>query len=464
MSDFEFDLVIIGAGPGGYEAAFDAAASGMRTAVIEKDKVGGTCLNRGCIPTKAIMHSSDIYRDANAGAAFGVDVTGLSADLDRIIARKNQVVETLQNGILSRFKKDKITLLQGTAQVKDGHTVAFSPNEDGEESRDVTAKYIMVATGSHPFVPPIPGVDLPGVMTSDDLLDISGPVPEEMVIIGGGVIGIEFATVFFDLGTKITIIEALDGLIPTMDKELGRSLKMNLKKKGIDVHTGAAVTSFTKDGDKIAVAYKEKEKDFVVPADVVLVSTGRRSTTAGVFSDDFLASHPDFLTRRGQIVVDQNYQTAEPGIYAIGDAIGGIMLAHTATAEGRNAVAAMNGKKGEIRMEPVPSVIYTSPEIAQVGLTQDEAKEKGIKVKTRKFPMSANGKTVIEDLDRGYIKLVSSEEDDTLLGAQLMCGRASDIIAELAVAIGNGLKVADVANVIHPHPSFVEAVMDTARL
>lgn len=463
MSDYDFDLVIIGAGPGGYEAAFDAAASGMKTAVIEKDKVGGTCLNRGCIPTKAIMHSSDIYRDASAGAAFGVDVTGLSADLDRIIARKNQVVETLQDGILARFKKEKITLLQGAGVVKDGHTVAFSPNEDGEEPRDVTADKIMVATGSHPFVPPIPGADLPGVMTSDDLLDISGPMPEEMVIIGGGVIGIEFATVFYDLGTKITIIEALDGLLPTMDKELGRSLKMNLKKKSVDVHTGASVTSFSKDGDKIAVAYKEKEKDFVVPADVVLVSTGRRSSTAGVFTDEFLEKHPDFMNR-GQIKVNDQYQTQEPSIYAIGDAIGGIMLAHTATAEGRNAVAAMNGKKGEIRMDPVPSVIYTSPEIAQVGLTQDEAKEQGIKIKTRKFPMSANGKTVIEDLDRGYIKLISREEDEVLIGAQLMCGRASDIVAELAVAIGNGLTVQDIANVIHPHPSFVEAVMDTARL
>lgn len=457
MSEFQYDLVIIGAGPGGYEAAYEAADFGMKVALVEKDLVGGTCLNRGCVPTKTMMHSSDAYRIATQSANIGVSAKGVKADLNRIIDRKCEVSETLRDGIMFLLKKKKVDFVAGTAKVTDGHTVEISGNDEVSE---LTAANIMIATGSEPATPPIPGADLPGVLDSTGLLELRGEIMKDFVIIGGGVIGIEFATIYSDLGTNVTVVEAMDRLLPNMDKELGRSLKMNFKNRGIDTHTNAMVEKIEERNGRLVCFYKEKDKVQEVEADHILVCTGRRPVTKGVFSEEL---EEKLLGARGFLQVDDCYRTEIPSIYGIGDAIGGTMLAHTATAEGRNAVAIMNGKEPEINMNVVAGCIYTSPEIASVGLTQDEAKEAGIDVITKKFPTSANGKTIIEELDRGFIKLVASKEDHTLLGAQLMCGRATDIIGELAVAIANGLTVEEVANTIHPHPTFVEAVCEAAR-
>lgn len=457
MSEFQYDLVIIGAGPGGYEAAYEAADFGMKVALVEKDLVGGTCLNRGCVPTKTMMHSSDAYRIATRSANIGVTAEGVKADLNRIIDRKCEVSETLRDGIMFLLKKKKVDFVAGTAKVTDGHTVEISGNDEVSE---LTATNIMIATGSEPATPPIPGADLPGVLDSTGLLELRGEIMKDFVIIGGGVIGIEFATIYSDLGTNVTVVEAMDRLLPNMDKELGRSLKMNFKNRGIDTHTNAMVEKIEERNGRLVCFYKEKDKVQEVEADHILVCTGRRPVTKGVFSAEL---EEKLLGARGFLQVDDCYRTEIPSIYGIGDAIGGTMLAHTATAEGRNAVAIMNGKEPEINMNVVAGCIYTSPEIASVGLTQDEAKEAGIDVITKKFPTSANGKTIIEELDRGFIKLVASKEDHTLLGAQLMCGRATDIIGELAVAIANGLTIDEVANTIHPHPTFVEAVCEAAR-
>lgn len=457
MSEFQYDLVIIGAGPGGYEAAYEAADFGMKVALVEKDLVGGTCLNRGCVPTKTMMHSSDAYRIATQSANIGVFAEGVKADLNRIIDRKCEVSETLRDGIMFLLKKKKVDFVAGTAKVTDGHTVEISGNDEVSE---LTAANIMIATGSEPATPPIPGADLPGVLDSTGLLELRGEIMKDFVIIGGGVIGIEFATIYSDLGTNVTVVEAMDRLLPNMDKELGRSLKMNFKNRGIDTHTNAMVEKIEERNGRLVCFYKEKDKVQEVEADHILVCTGRRPVTKGVFSEEL---EEKLLGARGFLQVDDCYRTEIPSIYGIGDAIGGTMLAHTATAEGRNAVAIMNGKEPEINMNVVAGCIYTSPEIASVGLTQDEAKEAGIDVITKKFPTSANGKTIIEELDRGFIKLVASKEDHTLLGAQLMCGRATDIIGELAVAIANGLTIEEVANTIHPHPTFVEAVCEAAR-
>lgn len=457
MSEFQYDLVIIGAGPGGYEAAYEAADFGMKVALVEKDLVGGTCLNRGCVPTKTMMHSSDAYRIATRSANIGVSAEGVKADLNRIIDRKCEVSETLRDGIMFLLKKKKVDFVAGTAKVTDGHTVEISGNDEVSE---LTAANIMIATGSEPATPPIPGADLPGVLDSTGLLELRGEIMKDFVIIGGGVIGIEFATIYSDLGTNVTVVEAMDRLLPSMDKELGRSLKMNFKNRGIDTHTNAMVEKIEERNGRLVCFYKEKDKVQEVEADHILVCTGRRPVTKGVFSEEL---EERLLGARGFLQVDDCYRTEIPSIYGIGDAIGGTMLAHTATAEGRNAVAIMNGKEPEINMNVVAGCIYTSPEIASVGLTQDEAKEAGIDVITKKFPTSANGKTIIEELDRGFIKLVASKEDHTLLGAQLMCGRATDIIGELAVAIANGLTIEEVANTIHPHPTFVEAVCEAAR-
>ena len=377
--------------------------------------------------------------------------------MNRIIDRKCEVSETLRDGIMFLLKKKKVDFVAGTAKVTDGHTVEISGNDEVSE---LTAANIMIATGSEPATPPIPGADLPGVLDSTGLLELRGEIMKDFVIIGGGVIGIEFATIYSDLGTNVTVVEAMDRLLPNMDKELGRSLKMNFKNRGIDTHTNAMVEKIEERNGRLVCFYKEKDKVQEVEADHLLVCTGRRPVTKGVFSEEL---EEKLLGARGFLQVDDCYRTEIPSIYGIGDAIGGTMLAHTATAEGRNAVAIMNGKEPEINMNVVAGCIYTSPEIASVGLTQDEAKEAGIDVITKKFPTSANGKTIIEELDRGFIKLVASKEDHTLLGAQLMCGRATDIIGELAVAIANGLTIEEVANTIHPHPTFVEAVCEAAR-
>ena len=458
MSDYKYDLFIIGAGPGGYEAGFYAAELGMKVAIAEKDRVGGTCLNRGCIPTKALMHSSDVYRDTANGTVVGVEVEGLRANRQRIGERKDEVLDTLRNGIEGLIKKKKIDLIEGAAQVVDSHRVMIN----GEE---YTAENIMVATGSKPFMPPIPGYDLPGVVDSTELLDMGAEEIPEFVIIGGGVIGIEFATIYADLGDHVTVIEGMDRLLPLIDKEIGRSIKMSMEKKGVDVHVSSPVQKIEKDGDKLVVTLKNKKgEEISVRADKVLMCVGRRPNTAGVFSDELLEKYPDLMDGKGFIKVDDRYETPVKDVYAIGDCNGGIQLAHMAAAEGRNAVDCINGRTPTINMDTVPSCIYTDPEIAVVGMTADEAKEAGIDVVTKKYPMSANGKTLIAGLDRGFVKLVARADDHKLIGAHLLCGRASDLIGELAVAIGKGMTIKEVANIIHPHPSFVEAIMEAARL
>ena len=458
MSDYNYDLLIIGAGPGGYEAAFDAADGGMKVAVVERIKVGGTCLNRGCIPTKALMHSSDVYREAAHGEELGVEVSGLKANRARIGARKDEVLDTLRAGIEGLLTKKKIDLLEGDATVTGEHEVKV-----GEEV--YTADKIMVATGSEPFIPPIPGADLPGVIDSTELLDMGCEEIPEFVIIGGGVIGIEFATIYADLGDHVTVIEDMDRLLPMIDKEIGRSIKMTLEKKGIDIHVSSPVQKIEKDGDKLVVTLKnKKDEEIQIKADKVLMSVGRRPNTAGVFSDEFIAKYDGIMDAKGFIQVNDKYQTACPSVYAIGDCIGGIQLAHTATAEGRAAVAMMLGEDATIDMNTVPSCIYTDPEIAVVGMTADEAKEAGIETISKKYPMSANGKTLIANLDRGFIKIIARADDHVIIGAHLLCGRASDLIGELALAVGRGMTLEELGDIIHPHPSFVEAIMEAARL
>ena len=456
MSDYQFDLLIIGAGPGGYEAAFYAQELGMNVAIAEKDRVGGTCLNRGCIPTKALMHSSDVYREAANGAEVGVEVTGLKANRARIGERKDEVLDTLRAGIMGLINKKKITLLEGEALITGEHEVEIA----GEK---YTSERIMLATGSHPFFPPIPGADLEGVIDSTQLIEMGGAEIPEFVIIGGGVIGIEFATIYADLKDHVTVIEGADRLLPLLDKEIGRSIKMTLEKKGVDCHVASPVKKIEKDGDKLAVTFESKGEEKTVIADKVLLCVGRKPTTVGLFSEEMYHKYA-WKDEKKFFKVNENYQTVCPSIYAIGDCIGGIQLAHVSAAEGRNAVALMNGGRATIQMNTVPSCIYTDPEIAVVGMTADEAKDAGIEVITKKYPMSANGKTIIAGLDRGFVKLVARADDHVLIGAHLLCGRASDLIGELAVAIGRGMMLEEVANIIHPHPSFAEAIMEAARL
>lgn len=450
MSDYQ--LLIIGAGPGGYVAALHAAKRGLKTAVIENREVGGTCLNRGCIPTKTLLHSSEIIAGINGGEKFGVGAERVHFDMSAIFARKREVSAKLSGGIEGMFKAAKVDLLRGTGTVTGSGTVKFV-GEEGEKV--ITAERILLATGSVPARPPIPGLDLPGVLTSDELLEGCDHLYDSLIIIGGGVIGVEFATFYADLGCKVTIIEGLDRLLPNMDRELGQNLSMILKKHGVDVYTNSLVANVEKDGDALKVNFTNKDKALSVSGEAVLCAIGRRPYTEGLFADGVSVE----MNGRS-IRVDENYETSLPGVYAIGDVSSKIQLAHVASAQGTDCVERMVGGKGMIDLSAVPSCIYCVPEIACVGITADEAKAAGCEVVSGKYVMFSNGKTVIRDGDRAFMKVVADKATHVIVGAQFMCEHATDMISEMATAIVNGLTVEQMLKVLRPHPTFEEGVHD----
>ena len=450
MSDYQ--LLIIGAGPGGYVAALHAAKRGLRTAVIENREVGGTCLNRGCIPTKTLLHSSEIIAGINGGEKFGVGAERVHFDMSAIFARKREVSAKLSGGIEGVFRAAKVDLLRGTGTVTGSGTVKFV-GEEGEKV--ITAERILLATGSVPARPPIPGLDLPGVLTSDELLEGCDHLYDSLVIIGGGVIGVEFATFYADLGCKVTIIEGLDRLLPNMDRELGQNLSMILKKHGVDVYTNSLVANVEQDGDALKVNFTNKDKALSVSGEAVLCAIGRRPYTEGLFADGV------GVEMNGRSIrVDENYETSLPGVYAIGDVSSKIQLAHVASAQGTDCVERMVGGKGMTDLSAVPSCIYCVPEIACVGITADEAKAAGREVVSGKYVMFSNGKTVIRDGDRAFMKVVADKATHVIVGAQFMCEHATDMISEMATAIVNGLTVEQMLKVLRPHPTFEEGVHD----
>lgn len=453
----EFQLIVIGAGPGGYVAALRAAKLGMKTAVVENRQVGGTCLNRGCIPTKTLLHSSSLAAAARQGGKFGVSAE-VSVDLEAIYARKNAVGETLRNGILQQFKAAKVTLLEGTGTILGAGLVQVQ-SADGK--REYTADEILIATGSVPARPPIPGLELPGVVTSDELLSHAHRLYRSMVIIGGGVIGVELACFYMDLGCQVTIIEAMDRLLPTLDREISQSIAMQLKKRGAQVCTGYQVSAVEGAEGGFAVHCLHKEQPETLTGETVLCAIGRKPYTG-----DLLGEGVALETERGRIVVDPHFETSVPHIYAIGDVSSKIQLAHVASAQGIAAVEHLAGMDAVTDLSAVPSCIYTRPEIAAVGLTADEAKAQGRSVMTGKALMSSNGKTVIEDGDRGFMKVVADRDTGVILGAQLLCERATDLISELTCAVANELTVTQLRRVMRPHPTFGEALtgaLDTMK-
>ena len=450
MSDYQ--LLIIGAGPGGYVAALHAAKRGLRTAVIENREVGGTCLNRGCIPTKTLLHSSEIIAGINGGEKVGVGAERVHFDMSAIFARKREVSAKLSGGIEGMFRAAKVDLLRGTGTVTGSGTVKFV-GEEGEKV--ITAERILLATGSVPARPPIPGLELSGVLTSDELLEGCDHLYDSLVIIGGGVIGVEFATFYADLGCKVTIIEGLDRLLPNMDRELGQNLSMILKKHGVDVYTNSLVANVEQDGDALKVNFTNKDKALSVSGEAVLCAIGRRPYTEGLFADGV------GVEMNGRSIrVDENYETSLPGVYAIGDVSSKIQLAHVASAQGTDCVERMVGGKGMTDLSAVPSCIYCVPEIACVGITADEAKAAGREVVSGKYVMFSNGKTVIRDGDRAFMKVVADKATHVIVGAQFMCEHATDMISEMATAIVNGLTVEQMLKVLRPHPTFEEGVHD----
>lgn len=451
----EYSLIVIGAGPGGYEAAIRAAQLGLKTALVEAREVGGTCLNRGCIPTKALLHAAQLYRETSHFDSIGLHVEGCSFDIAGIHKRKNEVIGQLRAGIEQLVGANKIDLYRGTGQLTGPHSVSVFGAEATEE---LSGENILIATGSKPARPPIPGLDLPNVVTSDELLFLEDRMYQELVIIGGGVIGVEFASVYNALGCNVTIIEAMDRILPTMDKEISQNLSMILKKRGIQIHTGAMVEKLEEAEQGLVCTFTEKGKQQTASAQGVLVSIGRRPNTEGLFADGFSVE-----MQKGRIITDEEGKTSVPSIRAIGDVSSLVQLAHVASAQGICAVERMAGKTPVIDLNTIPGCVYTDPEIASVGITEEEAKQKGIAVRKGKFLMSGNGKTLIEQGERGFVKLLFDADTDVILGAQLMCARATDLISELATAIVNHLTAEQLASVIRPHPTFTEAVTEAVE-
>ena len=446
-----FDVIVIGAGPGGYVAAIKCAKAGLRTAIVENRRVGGTCLNRGCIPAKAMIHASSLYREMQEAEKFGVSAERITFDYEKIVSYKEETMEKLCRGIEQLLKGNGVTILFGKGSLEQGRKVKVT-GEESEEYYD--AEHVILAAGSKPVILPIPGLELPGVLTSDELFKLT-EMPESLVIIGGGVISVEFASVYANLGCKVTIVEAMPRLIPNMDKEISQNLKMILKKRGVNIHTSASVQRVEQEGELYTCVFTEKEKEVKVSARYVLCAIGRCPNTEGLFGE---GAEPEM--ERGRVVVDEKFQSSIEGVYAIGDLVKGLQLAHLASAQGMYVAEMLAGEEASVDLSAVPGCVYTDPEIASVGMTEDEAKEKGLEIKTGKFIMSANGKSLITKEERGFIKILAEKETDVIVGAQMMCARATDMIGELVTAIANRMTVRQLLRGMRAHPTYNEGVQE----
>lgn len=448
-----YDIAIIGGGPGGYTAAEKAAKAGLQVVLFEQEDLGGTCLNRGCMPTKALLHSAETFAALAHAQDLGVHTQGASYDFAAMHQRKAQVVETLRQGVEKLMKANKITVVHGQACIQKAGVVTC--NDETYEVQD-----ILIATGSKVAYPPIPGIDLPGVYSSRDMLQGNGQDFASLVIIGGGVVGVEFASIYRCLGCQVTLLEAADHILPFMDREIAQRLTMILKKQGVTVEAKAMVQRIEGYPDAMTVTYTDKKgAEHQITAQGVLAAAGRIANLDGLFGPDF-----SLELDRGAVVGDEIGRTSVPHVYVIGDAKArNIQLAHVASAQGENVIADILGKRPPLDMSVVPSCVYTVPEIASVGLTEEKAKADGIAVKTGKYLTGANGKCLIEGTESGYVKLVTDSATGRLLGAQLVCPRATDMVGELTVAIQKGLTAADLAQVIHPHPTFSEMLFGAAE-
>ncbi len=476
-------IIIIGAGPGGYETALLAAKRGVEVVLIESGPVGGTCLNEGCIPTKAFCKNAEVLDGLKEAEAFGV--TGLSYDFDfkAVTVRKNAVVEQLRGGVEGLLGHKNITLVRGKASFKDAHTISVmsseaSPVMSSEASpvmssevetshQEYSADYIIIATGSVSASLPIPGADLPGILTSREILDIE-EVPRRLCVIGGGVIGLEFASIFRSFGSKVTVVEYCKDILPRFDTDLAKRLKQSLGKKVIEINTQAQVTSISENDGVYSVSFTRKGKEETVEADKVLMAVGRKANVDSLN----LADVGIEFTPRG-IVVNDVMQTNIPHIYAVGDINGRMMLAHAATFQGIVALDHIMGIENEIDLSVMPAAVFTSPEAASVGKTEDECKEAGIPVKCLKAFFRANGKAVTMGETDGFCKIVvaaeTKEGEDSpyeagrVLGCHLYGPHASDIVQEACALITHKATLDEFQSIIHTHPTLTEVLQSTVH-
>ncbi len=443
-------LTIIGGGPGGYETALKAAERGLEVTLISSGPLGGTCLNEGCIPTKALRRSADVA-DLVAGAAgFGVEASAGGVDLPRVMARKEEIVGQLRGGIEFLLKKAKVNVLSGKASFVDARTVRVALQDGGEAT--VTSDAIFVATGSVSASLPIPGAEF--AVDSTALLSADA-IPHRLCVIGAGVIGLEFASIFRSFGSEVTVLEYCKEILPRFDTDLSKRLKQSLSRKGISIDTSASVQGIAREADgSFKVSYIKKDQPQEVLADKVLMAVGRRPALGSLNFEDI-----GIETGKRGVVVDKDFQTSVPGIYAFGDIIGGYMLAHVATFQGLHALNHLTGVEDGIDFGIVPAAVFTSPEAATVGLSEDECKEKGIPVECLKSQFRANGKALTMGETDGFIKVVASEEDGRLLGCHLFGPHAADLIHEMAALIARRTTLAEFRDLIHAHPTLSEALM-----
>jgi dihydrolipoamide dehydrogenase len=458
MTD-SYDVVIIGGGPGGYVAAIRAAQLGLSTACVEKrGALGGTCLNVGCIPSKALLQSSHLYDMAGELAHHGVKVGGVELDLDAMMTRKNEVVRTLTKGIEGLFKKNKVDYLIGAGTITGADEVTFKPS-DGGDTRTIKTENIIIATGSD--IARLPGVDIDEerIVSSTGALDLQS-VPETMVVIGGGYIGLELGSVWRRLGAKVTIVEFLDQILTGMDGEVGKQMLRILQKQGLTFKLATKVTKAERSdgGVRLTLEPVSGGAAETLEVDVVLVSVGRRPYTDDLGLDTVGVEMDD----RGFIKVDHQFQTNVAGIFAIGDVIGGKMLAHKAEEEGAAVAELIAGQAGHVNYEAIPGVVYTWPEVASVGRTEEQLKEESVEYRVGKFPFTANARARCNGDTDGFVKILADAKTDRILGAHIVGPEAGDLIQELVVAMEFGGSAEDVARSSHGHPGLSEALKEAA--
>ncbi|QUO38545.1 dihydrolipoyl dehydrogenase [Dysosmobacter sp. Marseille-Q4140] len=449
----KFDAVVVGGGPGGYECAIRLSQNGLKTALVEEAELGGTCLNRGCIPTKTLLHSADIYHDAKNGAPFGVNAGELTFDYAKIIERKNAVAKQLSNGVAFLEKNHGVTVFASHATLADRNTVELANGEI------LKCDHLIVATGSSPARIPVPGVDLPGVVDSTGLLNMT-TCPKHIIIVGGGVIGVEFATFFYRLGVPVTIVEMLDRVLGPLDKDITDFVEAELKRCGVELVLGVRVESI-EPGLKVNYAAVKDGTKGSVEGDVVLMAGGRTPNTKGIGLEK-LGVHMD---RKGFVDVDGLCRTNVPGIYAIGDINGKMQLAHVASAQGLLVADHIAGKPcKQLNYNRIPSCVYCNPETAMVGLTEEQARATGREIGTGTFSLSGNGKALTMGENKGFAKFVYDKATDEILGFHVIGPRATDLAAEVAAVMECEGTVAEIGHTVHPHPTVSEAVMEAAHV
>lgn len=458
MSETTYDMAVIGTGPGGYVCAIRAAQLGMNVVVIEKNKThGGTCLNVGCIPSKALLHASELFDEANHGMKkLGINVTP-KLDLKQMMKHKTETVNSNVNGIEFLLKKNKITAIHGTAKIKAVGEVIVTDDQGAELT--VTAKSIVIATGSD--VAGIPGVEIDeiSVVSSTGALELT-KVPEKMIVVGAGVIGLELGSVWRRLGSEVTVVEFLDRIVPGLDNEVAKNFQKILKKQGVDFKLSTKVTAIEKNGDTLTVTVEPSSggDPETIETNIVLVAIGRIPFTQGLGLEEAGVTKDN----RGRIKVDEHFETSLKSVYAIGDVIEGPMLAHKAEEEGVALAEMLAGQKGHVNYGIIPSVIYTYPEVAAVGKTEEQLKEEGIEFVSGKFPFTANGRAKANRQTDGFVKVLADKTTDRVLGVHIIGPMAGEMIGEAAVLMEFSGSAEDLARTCHAHPTLTEAIKEAA--